>query len=60
MTAQTTRRPERAPGVRQRMVRYWVMLATVTDVLRDRRFQEKVITGGLARTHIRPRSPAGP
>ena len=45
MTAQTTRRPERAPGVRQRMVRYWITLATVTRVLRDRGFQAKVITG---------------
>jgi hypothetical protein len=27
------------------MVGYWIMLATVTRVLRDRRFQDKVITG---------------
>lgn len=45
MTAETTRRPERAQGFRQRMVRRWIMLATMTEVLRDRRFQEKVITG---------------
>jgi len=47
MTAQTTRRPVHAPGVRQRMVRYWIMLATVSRVLRDRGFQAKVITGAL-------------
>jgi hypothetical protein len=29
------------------MVRYWIMLATVTHVLRDRGFQAKVITGAL-------------
>ena len=47
MNAETTRPPERAPGLRQRMVRYWIMLATVTQVLRDRRFQAKVITGAI-------------
>jgi hypothetical protein len=47
MTAETTRRPERAQGVRQRMVRYWIVLATVTHVLRDRGFQGKVITGAI-------------
>jgi len=47
MTAQTTRRPVHAPGVRQRMVRYWIMLATVSRVLRDRRFQERVITAAI-------------
>jgi len=44
MTAETTRRPVRTPGFRQRMVSRWIMLATVTEVLRDRRFQEKAIT----------------
>jgi len=29
------------------MVRYWIMLATVTRVLRDRRFQERVITAAI-------------
>ena len=47
MTAQTTRRPGRAQGARPRMVRYWIMLATVTHVLRDRGFQAKVITGAI-------------
>jgi hypothetical protein len=47
MNAETTRRPERGPGFRQRMVRYWIMLATVTHVLRDRGFQAKVITGAV-------------
>jgi len=44
MTAETTGRPVRKESFRQRMVRRWIMLATVTDVLRDRRFQDKVIT----------------
>jgi hypothetical protein len=44
MTAETTRRPVRKETFRQRMVRYWIMLATVTHVLRDRRFQSKAIT----------------
>jgi hypothetical protein len=43
MTAQTTR-PVRKQSFRQRMVGRWIMLATMTDVLRDRRFQEKAIT----------------
>jgi hypothetical protein len=47
MNAETTRRPERGPGFRQRMVRYRIMLATVTHVLRDRGFQAKVITGAV-------------
>ena len=47
MTAQTTRRPERAQETRPRMVRYWIMLATVSHVLRDRGFQAKVITGAI-------------
>jgi hypothetical protein len=29
MTAETAPRPVRTPGVRQRMVRYWIVLATV-------------------------------
>lgn len=45
MTAETTRRPERTQGFRQRMVRRWILLATVSHVLRDHRFQEKLITG---------------
>src|SRR5512142_1810598 len=44
MTAETTRRPVRKESFRQRMVRYWIMLATVTYVLRDRRFQSRAIT----------------
>jgi hypothetical protein len=48
MTAETTPRPVRAPGVRQRMVRYWIVLATVRHILRDRRFQESVIMGAIA------------
>ena len=44
MTAETTRRPVRKESFRQRMVRYWIMLATVTHVLRDRRFQSRAIT----------------
>ena len=44
MTAETTGRPVRKESFRQRMVRRWIMLATVTDVLRDRRFQDKAIT----------------
>jgi len=55
MTAQTTRQPVRTEGFRQRMVRYWIMLATVTHVLRDRRFQSKAITvaiGAVALTQL--------
>lgn len=48
MTAETEPQPARAQGVRQRMVRYWILLATASEVLRDRRFQEKVITGAIA------------
>jgi hypothetical protein len=44
MTAETTRQPVRKETFRQRMVRYWIMLATATHVLRDRRFQSKAIT----------------
>ena len=47
MTAETTPRRVRARGDRPRMVRYWIMLATVTRVLRDRRFQERVITAAI-------------
>jgi hypothetical protein len=47
MPAETTRRPGRGQGARPRMVRYWIMAATVTHVLRDRRFQAKVITGAI-------------
>ena len=44
MTVETTRRPVLKETFRQRVVRYWIMLATVTHVLRDRRFQSKAIT----------------
>ena len=44
MTAETTRPPVRPQGFRQRLVGRWIMLATVAEVLRDRRFQERVIT----------------
>ena len=47
MTAETAPRPARARGGRPRTVRYWIMLATVTHVLRDRRFQERVITAAI-------------
>lgn len=46
MTAQT-RRPDGAKGSRPRMVRYWIMAATVTHVLRDRRFQARMITSAI-------------
>ena len=55
MTAETAPRPTRAPGVRQRMVRYWILLASAGEVLRDRRFQEKVIMAAIRR---RARSPS--
>ena len=42
-----TRRPVRKESFRQRMVRYWIMLATVSHVLRDRGIQAKVITGAI-------------
>jgi hypothetical protein len=47
MTAETAPRPVRTPGVRQRMVRYWIVLATVRHILRDRRFQETVIVAAI-------------
>ena len=47
MTAETTRRPERTQETRPRMVRCWIVLATVSHVLRDRGFQAKVITGAI-------------
>ena len=49
MTAETAEmaRPVRTPGVRQRMVRYWIVLATVRHILQDRRFQETVIVGAI-------------
>jgi len=47
MTAETTRQPGRAQRDRPRLIRYWIMLATVTHVLRDRGFQAKVITGAI-------------
>ena len=47
MTAGTAQRPVRTPGVRQRMVRYWIVLATVRHILQDRRFQETVIVGAI-------------
>jgi hypothetical protein len=47
MTAETTRRPVRREGFRQRMVRYWIVLATVRHMLRDRRFQAGVITRAI-------------
>jgi hypothetical protein len=30
------------------MVRYWIVLATVRHILRDRRFQQSVIMGAIA------------
>lgn len=47
MTAETAPRPVRRPGVRQRLVRYWIVLATVRHILQDRRFQETVIVGAI-------------
>ena len=47
MTAETAPRPVRTPGVRQRMVRYWIVLATVRHILQDRRFQETVIVSAI-------------
>ena len=47
MAADTTRRPERAQETRPRMVRYGILLATVSHVLRDRGFQAKMITGAI-------------
>ncbi len=47
MTAETTRRSVRARDTRPRMVRYWILLATVSHVLRDRRFQARVITAAI-------------
>jgi hypothetical protein len=47
MTAETAPPPVRTPGVRQRMVRYWIVLATVRHILQDRRFQETVIVGAI-------------
>lgn len=47
MAAETTRRPDRAQGARPRLVRYWIMLATVAHVLRDRGFQARVITSAI-------------
>jgi len=46
MTAETAParvRQARPEGLRQRMVRYRILFAVVTHILRDRRFQEKVI-----------------
>ena len=45
MTAETAQRPVRTPGVRQRMVKYWIVLATVRHILQDRRFQETADPG---------------
>lgn len=47
MAADTTRRPKRAQETRPRMVRYGILLATVSHVLRDRGFQAKMITGAI-------------
>ena len=47
MTAETAQRPVRTPGVRQRMVKYWIVLATVRHILQDRRLQETVIVGAI-------------
>jgi hypothetical protein len=51
MTAETAParvRQARPEGFRQRMVRYRIRFAVVSHILRDRRFQEKVITGAIA------------
>jgi len=51
MTAQTAPRPVRQVRpltVRQRLVRYRIVVAVVRHVLRDRRFQATVITGVIA------------
>ena len=47
MTAETVPRAVRTPGVRQRMVGYWIALATVRHILQDRRFQETVIVAAI-------------
>jgi hypothetical protein len=51
MTAETpparVRQPRRG-GLRQRLVRYRILFAVVTHILRDRRFQEKVIMCAIA------------
>lgn len=47
MTAEMAPRPTRPQGVRQRMVRSWILLASAGEVLRDRRFQEKVIMAAI-------------
>jgi len=51
MTAETAHarvRQARRGGLRQRMVRYRILFAVVTHILRDRRFQEKVIMCAIA------------
>ncbi len=48
MTADTAPARARPGGLRQRMVRYRIQLAVVSHVLRDRRFQEKVIMCAIA------------
>jgi hypothetical protein len=50
MTAETVparARPARAESLRQRMVRRRIQLAVVIHILRDRRFQETVITAAI-------------
>ena len=51
MTAETAPsrvRQARRDGFGERMTRRWVLLAVAMHIMRDRRFQEKVITGAIA------------
>ena len=51
MTAETAPgrvQQARRDGFGERMIRRWVLFAVAMRILRDRRFQEKVITGAIA------------